>query len=81
MKFRKLESESDGFEEMVANLKFPAKANAECHLKSNNVSKKIIIFQLSFYQKTRLCALVMSLPCIMQGPESNGKSECFSYMR
>ena len=52
---RKLESESDGFEEMVANLKFPAKANAECHLKSNNVSEKIIIFQLPFHQKTHLC--------------------------
>ena len=55
MKLRKLESESDGFEEMVANLKFPAKANPECHLKSNNVSEKIIIFQLPFHQKTHLC--------------------------
>ena len=55
MKPRKLESESDGFEEMIANLKFPAKANPQCHLKSNNVSKKIIIFQLSLHQKTPLC--------------------------
>ena len=55
MKLRKLESESDGFEEMIANLKFPAKANPKSHLKSNDVSKKIIIFQLSFHQKTHLC--------------------------
>ena len=55
MKLRKLESESDGFEERIANLKFPAKENPECHLKSNNVSKKIIIFQLCFHQKTPLC--------------------------
>ena len=39
IKLRKLESESDGFEEMIANLKFPDKANPECHLKSNNVSQ------------------------------------------
>ena len=55
MKLRKLERESDGFEERIANLKLPAKANPECHLKSNNTGEKIIIFQLSFYQKTRLC--------------------------
>ena len=61
MKLRKLERESDGFEERMANLKFPAKANAECHLKSNNVSKKIIIFQLSFYQMTRLCLCCLYL--------------------
>ena len=39
MKLRKLESESDGLEERIANLKFPAKANPECHVKSNNVSE------------------------------------------
>ena len=51
MKLRKLESESDRLEGM----KFSAKANPECHLKSNNVSEKIIIFQLPFHQKTHLC--------------------------
>ena len=69
---RKLESESDGFEEMVANLKFPAKANAECHLKSNNVGKKNNHISVVFLSKDS-SLLVMSLPCIMQGPESSGK--------
>ena len=77
---RKLESESDGFEEMVANLKFPAKANPECHLKSNNVGKKNNHISVVFLSKDS-SLLVMSLPCIMQGPENSGKSECFSYMR
>ena len=55
MKLRKIESKSDRLEGMIANFKFPAKANTECHLKSNNVSEKIIIFQLPFHQKTHLC--------------------------
>ena len=39
MKLRKLESESDRFEKMIANLTFPAKANTECHLKLHALTK------------------------------------------
>ena len=46
---------NDRFEKIIENLKFPAKAKPGCHLKSNNVSEKIIIFQLPFHQKTYLC--------------------------
>ena len=38
MKLKKLESDSDVLEEMIANLKFPGKAIPQCHLKSNDVS-------------------------------------------